>query len=313
MTSNGDGEFRASEDLNVLGPELPIADPPQRVSGMRVPDSWTLTGKPVDLGPDSEDAWRQTGFVLGEDLRLLAEGLDLQTRVAGAGYTASARTMRMAAQASLWSRALVTASDAAQLARQGSYQSAIALVRQAVEFVAGQIGLERDYEAFKRWAHEAYGREAGARAEEIGLGHYFAGEVIAGDDELRLIYRASSDLARPNFGPTALFVANEASHQRYPLVFGDRAFHLGWAQLTFGWLLRLDAKQLHLGLHAPALFPAPTEVREATVEHVRRVEAHLVSGERARMDEWQDEAGRRRHLLVEFRRRPGDAAKRLLL
>jgi len=313
MTTDGDGTFRPSEDLNVLGEELPIADPPQRVSGMRVPASWALAGKPPELPGDADDAWRQTGFQLGEDLRLLAAGLDLQVRIAGTGYTARARTMRMAAQASLWSRALVTASDAAHLTRTGSYQSAAGLVRQATELVAAQAGLESDYEAFKRWAHEAYGRHAEARAEEVGVGHYFAGEVIARDEELRRVYRASSDLARPNFGPTALFTANEATHQRYPLIFADRAFHFGWAQLLLGWLLRLDAKQLHLALHAAALFPASDELHAEAVEHVRRVEAQLADDGRCHIEDWTDDEGRRRHLLVAFRRQSSDAPRRLLL
>lgn len=301
--------------------ELPIAEPPQRVSGMRVPESWALPGKPSDLAPDAEDAWRQTGFILGADLRLLEANLDLQVRVAASGYQISARTMRMAAIASLWSRALVTAGDAAHLARAGSYQSALGLVRQAVELLAAERGLASDpqaWEDFKGWAHRGYSTHAGSRADEVGLGHYFAGEEIASDAALRVIYRGASDLARPNFGPTALFVANEATHQRYPLVFGDRAFHLGWAELISGWLLHLGAAQLHLALHAANHFPAPSELREEVVTHVRAIEAHLASlaaGEtpRCRLEEYIDEDGRRRHLLIDFRRRPGDAAKRVLL
>jgi hypothetical protein len=296
------------------GDTRPILEPPQRVSGMRVPESWTLAGRPTDLPPDAEDAWRQTGFLLADDLRLFATNLDVQTRLAATGYNPRARTMRMAAQASMWSRALLTASDAALLARQGSYQSALPLVRQAVELVAGQAGLDASYESFKAWSHEAYGRHPEARAEDIGLGHYFAGEAIAADAHLRLIYRAASDLARPNFGPTALFTAAEASHQRYPLIVGDRAFHLGWAQLIYGWLLRIGGTQLHLSLHAPTLFPASDELRAEVAAHVRALEAHLAAdAARCRLEEYVDAEGRRRHLIVEFRRRPPDAAKRILL
>jgi hypothetical protein len=228
--------------------------------------------------------------------------------------------MRMASIASLWSRALVTSSDAAYLARAGSYQSALGLVRQAVELLAAERGLASDpqaWEDFKGWAHRGYASHADSRADEVGLGHYFAGEVIASDAALRVIYRGASDLARPNFGPTALFVANEATHQRYPLVFGDRAFHLGWAELILGWLLHLGATQLHLALHASSLFPASADLREEALSHVRAIEAHLASltaGEtpRCRLEEYLDD-GRRRHLLIDFRRRPGDAAKRVLL
>ena len=294
-------------------PDLPIADPPQRVSGMRVPERWTGAGKPAELAPDAEDAWRQTGFLLADDLRLLAASLDLQVRLASAGLAPGARTMMMAAHASLWSRATATLSDAALLTRQGSYQGALPLARQAVELVAAQIGLEAEPDEFRRWAHEAYARDAETRAEDVGLGHYFSGSAIAEDDALRPIYRAAGDFGRPNFGPTALLVAGGANRQRYPLIFGDRAFHLGWAQLLSGWLLRIGARQLHAVLHTPQRFPASDELRAQTIEHVRAIDLHLDDNERCRLEEHTDGDGRRRHLILNYRRRPGDATKRLLL
>ncbi len=293
--------------------ELPILDPPQRVSGMRVPDGWTLPGKPSGLSTAAEDAWRQTGFQLADDLRLIEASLDLQARMVAAGYTPAARTMRMAAFASLWSRAFSCASDATGLVRRGGYQSALPLIRQAAEHIAAQAQLGGELDEFRVWAHRAYARHAESRSEEVGLGHYFAGEAIARDEHLRLIYRAASDFGRPNFGPTALFVANEASHARYPLNFADEAFHVGWSQLLLGWVLRLGTLQLHFALHARDLFPAATEVRERVVAHVHEVEQHLLDDTRCTLEEYVDGEGRRRHLLVNFRRMPTDAAKRVLL
>jgi hypothetical protein len=308
MTSNGGGP----RDAGPMGDDLPIADPPQRVSGMRVRQGWRLAGKPADLEPDAEDAWRQTGFTCGADLRLIEANLDLQARLSATGYTPSARNMTMAAFASLWSRALLSTSDAVGLTRRGSYQAALALVRQATEFIGAQAGIGGELDEWRRWTHEAYGRHSETRSVEVGLGHYFAGEAIAADPYLKLIYRASSDFARPNLGPTALFVANEASHERYPLVFADQAFHLGWAQLLLGWTLRLGIAQLHVALHLPGQFPASEELREEVVAHVREAEAHLDAGDRCRVEEWQDEHGRRRLLLVDFRRTAADAPQRLL-
>jgi hypothetical protein len=295
------------------GHDLPIADPPQRVSGMRLPESWSLPGKPPDLNPGAEDAWRQTGFQLGGDLRLLQEGLELQLALARTGYAPQARNMIMAGFAGLWSRAFLTSTEAIGLVRRGSYGTAVALVRQAVEFVGAQANLGHELDAWKRWTHEAYGRHEPTRSIEVGVGHYFGGEAIAGDAHLRVIYRAASDLARPNFGPTALFVANEASHERYPLAFADQAFHLGWAQLLLGWLLRTSVAQLHVAMHLPQQFPAPEELRARIVEHVRAAETHLADERRCHIEEVEDEAGRRRHLIVEFRRQAADAPKRLLL
>ncbi len=307
MTTN-DGD-----DGLLLEPDLPILDPPQRVSGMRVPDGWTAPGKPDALSDDAEDAWRQSGFVLADDLRLIAASLDLQARMVAAGRTPAARTMTMAAIASLWSRALTTTSDAGGLVRRGAYQSAVPLVRQAVELVAAQQGLATDLDEFKRWAHGAYGRHAEAKAEDVGLGHYFSGESIAADEQLRLIYRAASDLGRPNFGPTALFVAGGATHERYPLIFGDQAFHFGWAQLLLGWLLRLGVSQLHLAMHARDHFPAASELRDEVVAHVRDAEQALAATDRCAIEQYEDADGRSRHLLVQFRRQPGDAARRILI
>lgn len=294
-------------------PGLPIAPSPQRVSGMRVPDGWTLPGRPEGLDDIAEDAWRQTGFTCGEELRLVAESLDLQARLAGTGYTASARSMTMAGYASLWSRAFSATSDAIGLVRRGSYQSAVPLLRQAVEFIGAQRGLDAEMDEWRRWTHEAYGRFEAARATEIGLGHYFAGSAIGGEEHLRLIYRATSDLGRPNFGPTALFVANEATHERYPLNFADHAYHLGWAQLLLGWALHLGVVQLHTSMHLAQHFPAPDALRAQVVEHVRASEALLADGDRCRLEEWSGDDGRVRHLLVQFRRRPADAPQRLLI
>ncbi|MEX1021849.1 MAG: hypothetical protein WD058_01765 [Dehalococcoidia bacterium] len=292
--------------------EVRIADSPQRVSGMRVPDGWRLPGKPEGLDVTAEDAWRQTAFLCGEEVAAIGTGLDLQAKFAASGYAPAARSMTMAAFASLWSRAFLSTSDAVDLVRRGAYQSALPLLRQAVEFVGAQRGIGDEMDEWRRFTHEAYGRHAETRATEVGLGNYFSGESIASDEHLRLIYKAASDFGRPNFGPTAVLVANEANHTRYPLIFADQAFHLGWAQLLLGWALRIDASQHHLALHLAQQFPASEDLRAAATEHVRTVEALLASADRCRLEEWQDEHGRRRHLLVEFRRRPADASQRLL-
>lgn len=295
-------------------PGLPAAEAPQRVSGMRLPERWTQPGRPTELDPAAEDAWRQSGFLLGDELELLTRGFELQLRVAATGYEPAARTMAMAALASQWSRALTAESEALSLLRRGGYGTAVALVRQAIELVAAQIALAGgDLDDFRRWAHHAYGRHEPTRADEVGLGHYFAGEVIASDEPLRAAYRAVSDLARPNFGATALFVAGEAGRSRYPLIFGDQAFHLGWGQLLTGWLALIGERQIHFALHARAHFPAGDELRTEAVAWVRRAEALRNAPDHCRLEQWPDEDGRRRQLLLNFRRRPGDATRRILL
>ena len=287
--------------------------PPQRVSGMRVPEGRAHPGKPPGLPPPADDAWRQTGFLLGEELRLLEAGFGLQVRLAATGRAPAARTMAMAAIASLWSRGLLSAEGAVALVRRGAYQSAVALVRQAIEHVAAQAALPADPAAFAGWAHSAWRRDEALRADDVGLGHFFGGDALAADGAMRPIYRAAGDLGRPNFGPTALFVAGEAGPRKYPLVFADEAFHFGWAQLLLGWLLRIDARQLHLALHAPQHFPATQALRDEAAAHVRAGERLLGGSDRCRLEPHEDAEGRPRHLIANFRRRPGDAPRRILL
>jgi hypothetical protein len=288
-------------------------DAPQRVSGMRVPESWSLHKKPGGLSDSADDAWRQTGFFLSEHLNMLETGLDLQVRTAASGYAPSARTMAMAAFASLWSRALLSSADAVALVRRGAYQSAVALIRQTIEHVAAQATLFDEPTSFPNWAAQAYAQNKTLRAEVIGLGHFFGGDIIAQDDQLRPIYRAAGDLGRPNFGPTALFVANEAGPHKYPLIFADEAFHLGWAQLLLDWLLQIEASQLNIVLNTHKLFPAPPELRAEVASYVSSIEIFLLDKDRCRLEEHIDTEGRRHHLITNFRRRPTDAPRRILL
>ena len=58
------------------------------------------------------------------------------------------------------------------------------------------------------------------------------------------------------------------------------------------------------------LLPAADRPK-AELQHA--VERLLLEEGRCRLEEHTDAEGRRRHLIVEFRRRPGDASKRVLL
>ena len=240
-------------------PGFAAAEAPQRVSGMRLPERWIEPGRPAQLDPAAADAWRQSGFLLGEESALLSRGFALQLQLAATGYEPAARTMSMAALASQWSRALTAQSEALALIRRGGYGTAVALMRQAVELVAAQIALSGgEFDEFRRWAHHAYARHEPSRAEEVGLGHYFAGEAIASDGALRVLYRAAS-------GPREAQLRRDRPVRRewsrapaLPVVFGDQAFHLGWAQLLTGWLALIGERQVHLALHAREHFPAAT-------------------------------------------------------
>src|SRR5690606_15107671 len=191
-TSDDSSPTPNSSGPSDLGPGMMrIQDPPQRVSGMRVPSSWKLPGKPADLDEFADDAWRQTGFLCGEELRLIEAGLNAQARIAAAGYTPSARNMTMAAFASLWSRAFLSTSDAVSLIRRGAYQSALPLLRQAVEFIGAERGLGDDMDEWRRFTDEAYGRHEATRAIDVGRGSCCSGASSARTGEHGPIHQAA--------------------------------------------------------------------------------------------------------------------------
>ncbi|MCH2657618.1 MAG: hypothetical protein MKZ81_01260 [Dehalococcoidia bacterium] len=293
--------------------ELQIAKSPQRISGMRVlKEQWKLPGKPADLSTVAADSWRQTNFNFAEEIKLIENGLNLEARFSASAYTLSARNMDMAGFATLWSRSFLTCSDITTLIRRGGYQSAMPLIRQAVELIGAQWGLTSEIDTWRRWTHEAFNQESDSRAIEQKVGHYFSGESIASDPNLRIIYKAASDFGRPNFGPSALFVANGANRVRYPLIFADQAFHIGWAELIFSWLMMLNRKQLHLSMRIPNFFPIDAKNKHQIIEHIQLIEEYLSDDQKCRIEEYEDKAGRPRHLMINFRRQLSDQRARLL-
>lgn len=293
--------------------ELSIAHSPQRVSGMKVPDELPLPTQSNLEIDTSKDAWRQTGFLMKKEWNLIQVSLNLSTALVKTGYTPSARSMIMAGYASVWSRSLLTLSDAAGLVRGGSYQTAMPLIRQAIEFAAAHKGLTNEIDEWKRWTHEAFASHVETKSTEIGIGGYFAGSVIAEDPVMKVIYRASSDFARPNFGPTSLFVANEASHEKYPLHFADRSFHLGWTQLLFSWILSVSGLLLETGLSQTQEFPADNILKTKIIQHLDDCTETTSDENQCRLKEWTDSDNRKRYIISNFRRQSTDAAVRLLI
>ena len=78
-------------------------------------------------------------------------------------------------------------------------------------------------------------------------------------------------------------------------------------------MLRAGVSQLHLAMHARDHFPAASDLRDEVVAHVRTAEQALAATDRCQIEPYEDADGRIRHLLVQFRRQPGDATKRILI
>ncbi|HEY8491835.1 MAG TPA: hypothetical protein VIO14_12675 [Dehalococcoidia bacterium] len=287
---------------------------PQRVAPMAFPEAYTLPGRPDQSAPPAvQDTYRETQWVLGEDLRLFARAQNLQLAVVRDSYPSRYRSHRLAAAAMLWSRAYLHLSGAVELAVRGQYAACPALVRAACELTAAEIQLhDAELEAYLAWLEEALRPNESLRGTELGLGRYLAGETLASHPRLGPVYRAASELARPHFGVSVLTVAPESNLQRVAVAFADTAFHMGWAQMVLGWCLTLADIQLEFATTAAGTFHVTDEVRAARAALAREIETLLARRDRCSVEEVMVD-GERRFVVHNFRRQPRGAPKRFIL
>jgi hypothetical protein len=292
-----------------------VAQP--RIARVRGLESYNPPARPPEsAGAAALDAYRQTRFLLGNDLDLFADLADLQLallRDANPAQSSRYRTPELAAVTALWSRSYLYLTDALLLTTRGSYATAVPLVRAAAEVIAAQEGLRAgEMPLFRQWLDSTLKPDVKFKALEFELGRYFAGEVLAGDDALRSVYRPAAELSRPAFGAGLLQIGPESNDNRLAITFADASFHLGWAELTLGWLLALADKQVEVVLRANEIFPASEERRPAFDALHRRVSDSLARGDRCRIEEVPD-GNDIRYLVHNFRRASGAAPKRVLL
>ncbi|MBI4570381.1 MAG: hypothetical protein HY723_00390 [Chloroflexi bacterium] len=287
--------------------------PTQRVSAIPFPEAYALPARPDGVSQQAQDAYRQTTFVLGSELRLFEEGMNLQLRIVRDASASAFRKHPYAALIGLWSRSYLALADTCLLATRGSYASCPVLVRAACECIAAQHQLQAgEMSLFLEWLAGNLAPNEPHKAFEFGLGRYFAGEALAADERLRRVYRPASELGRPNFGATTLLLGPESNSQRLALSFGDSSFHLGWAEIVLGWLLALAERQLAVAVHATGIFPIHDDVHRAYADYARRAGDALGRPDRCSIEE-VEEGQDKRYLVRNFRRAPGAAPKRVLL
>lgn len=287
--------------------EYPRVAPPLLI------DHWDLPSKPDGASPAVADTFRQTQFQLGGDLRLLADGMNLQLQVLKDSSHSRYRTLRLAARLMYWSRTFLALSESALAISRGAYPVCPVLVRAACEAMSAayQAGGE-EHPLFLSWLEAALVPNERYRATEIGLGNYFAGSTLASVESLGLTFRAAAELSRQHFGATMLEVAPESNRQRLAPTFADQSFHFGWSQLTLGWLLSLCRAQLEFALAPESAFVASDETRESATQFIERSAASLFASERCRIEEIEEQ-GTRRFLVHNFRRQSSGAPVKMLL
>jgi hypothetical protein len=264
---------------------------------------------PADL-PGSSDAYRQTSFVLGEDVALVLEGLELEGQHAEACAGAKYRNRVMAASLGPWSRGWLARLQALHAIEWGDYSSAAVLVRAAADFEAAALShLQSAAEEWSGWLDgDGIGEAPDLHAAEFRLHPFRSAESLARVPALGEVYREASDFALPHLGATALLTASDSNRERYLATFGDRDFHLGLAELTLGWLLRLGMAHWE-GFPGDAPLPAAPEGAGAWCGRAAKA---LARRDRCRIERVERD-GVERALIVNWRREPRSAMKRILL
>jgi hypothetical protein len=270
-----------------------------------VPERYVLPGRP-SAGTAPLDAYKQTQFLLGEDLALLERAMNLQLAIVRENK--KARSAAAAAVLSLWSRTFSLLSGACELMSAGSYIACPPLLRAALDGVAAQRSLTAGaFDEYRRWFEDAVSQAPQHQALAFDLGRYRAGSVLAEDEALAAVYRLLTDLSIPHFGSTALQVSPDSNLQKMSMAFADNAFHLGWAELTSGWLLLLAGSQLSLLVEQNALLVNDASRREiGTI--TAKVRSTIESPRRCRVEEIDG-----RFLFHNFRRAASGQPRRVIL
>ena len=158
---------------------------------------------------------------------------------------------------------------------------------------------------FEDWLREAWSNNADHHATEIGMGQYMAGQTIAMAPETADAYRAVSELSRSHFGASALLTADGSHDKRFLVAWADEAFHLGWAQLLFGWQIVIQDRQCRFAVGS-GLFGVESEDRQE-YQRLHRQSQTILQDQRRCRAEWIIDQGRQRLLIDNYRRQPSGA------
>ncbi|MDE2639805.1 MAG: hypothetical protein OXI03_04390 [Chloroflexota bacterium] len=292
---------------------MPDEPPPQRVSPITVPEDDPALPSPDASQPALvRDAFREYGFACSVESPWIARSLTLQRGIVRDSTHSRYRNHRYAAALLLWSRIDAAALEAWRLIAWANYAAVPPLVRAALEWLgAEQAVVGSEFVEFQDYLRDFARHDAEHAAAEWGMGQYMAGQQLAMAPDLSAVYRAAAELSRPHFGASMLATGSGSNRQRVLVHWGDRSFHLGWAQLLSGWLMTLLGRQTRFAI-GRGLFAVDAAARESFQALTRESETLLARPDRCRA-EWVTRDGRQRLLISGFRRPPSGAPQRILL
>ena len=287
--------------------------PRQRISPITFPSETPALARPRDDEPHTRrDAFRETSFALPLDLRWLNDAFTLQRKVVEQSYGSSFRNRRYASALLFWSRIYTGGIEARALTARASYSAALPLLRGTMEWLGAEQAVVGDEQIeFEDWLRDAWSNNAEHHATEIGMGQYMAGQTIAMAPETADAYRAVSELSRSHFGASALLSADGSHDKRFLVNWADEAFHLGWAQLLYGWQITIQDRQCRFAVGS-GLFGVESEDRQE-YQRLHRQSQTILQDQRRCRSEWIIDQGRQRLLIDNYRRQPSGAPKRILL
>ena len=270
------------------------------------PDRYALPSRPSAAQPAVQDAFRQTQFLLSQDLELFEKLMNLQLQIVGAN--SRLRSPEAGALFGFWSRAFTHIADACTMMSLGSYSSCAPLLRTACDCIASQRSLLEDgFGEYEAWIDNAVSQDREHAAMAFELGRFRAEAALAQDERLGGVYRLLTDLSMPHFGATALQVAPDSNLQRLAISFADSSFHLGWAELISGWLLMLADVQLTTVVSS-GVFAVDHATLAVYQAYSRETAGILASRRRCYVEEVSG-----RFLFHNYRRTASGSPKRVLL
>ena len=260
----------------------------------------------------SVDAFRQCTFVLGAETDLLLDALNAESELAEGVTGAKFRNQVVASSLALWSRSWLTRLQALHAVEWGNYAAALPLVRAAADYQAAQLALLRaSAQEWNEWLDSGGLQLAPEQhATEFRLHAFRSAETMAAHEILGPVYRTATDLSLPHFGATLLVAGMESDPSRIAVTFGDRDFHIGWAELILTHLLLLAVAELEAVLEFDTVFGIASA--EAVRTRITALRSAATRRDRCSIA-ITEIAGEQRYLISNWRRNPAGAPVRILL
>ena len=201
-----------------------------------------------------------------------------------------------------WSRVYGGGLEARALTARASYSAALPLMRATMEWLGAEQAVVGRSRSSSRTGCGRRGRPMPSSTRRRLAWAVHGGSADRDGARDGRCLRAVSELSRPHFGASALLTADGSHDKRFLVNWADEAFHLGWAQLLFGWQIVIQDRQCRFAVGS-GLFGVESEDRQE-YQRLHRQSQTILEDQRRCRGEWILDQGRQRLLIDNFRRQP---------